>query len=62
MYNLGSASLPQVLAQCPSSPPPAPPVANTSMQLVNFPDIVDLTFRILPGTSSRSKWSRLLWR
>lgn len=44
----------------PSAPPT--PVASTSMQLVNFPDIVDLTFRILPGTSFRSKWSRLLWR
>lgn len=59
MYNLGSVSLPHVLAQCPSPPPP---MAHTSMQLVNFPHIVDLTFRILPGTSSRSKWSRLLWR
>lgn len=57
MYNLGSATLPHVLAQCPPTP-----VASTSMQLVNFPDIVDLTFRILPGTSFRSKWSRLLWR
>lgn len=46
----------------PSAPPRPPPVAHTSMQLVNFPHIVDLTFRILPGTSSRSKWSRLLWR
>lgn len=41
---------------------PSASVASISMQFINFPDIVDLTFRTLPGTPSRSKLSRLLCR
>lgn len=54
MYNMGSVSCRMSL--------PSAPVASISMQFINFPDIVDLTFRTLPGTSSRSTLSRLLWR
>lgn len=51
------------LRPCPAACPClVPPVASTSVQFVNFPDILDPTFRILPGISSRSRLPRLLWR